>query len=327
MVLRRLADHANEQGEAWPSAPTLAGQDMDEKTARNALAILEAAGLIRKLGRGSRGYRFALCDAIVTGHPARSVSGQDARSSGPVTGRHIPYDRAAHPMRPGNTPGKTTKNQSGTTTSNGQHAPTSNGATPRAVDAGGGDALGGAGGFVGDLAEAAERLAALGVHGAKALARRAGSDRAVEWVIERAHAAGVRDRAALAAKLIGDGERPPASWKPRHERTRAPAHAALMADRAPHAAKAQLERELVEAKLALIERFPAIADQAVERFIAQGGEWAELVARKPASERRTHRLAREAVLSAIERETGEKPEPPSNHTERPTRARKAATCG
>lgn len=325
MVLRRLADHANEQGEAWPSAPTLAGQDMDERTARNALAILEAAGLIRKLGRGSRGYRFALCGAIVTGHPTRSVSGQDARSSGPVTGRHIPHDRAAHPMRPGNTPGKTTKNQSGTTTSNGQHAPTSNGATPRAADGGGGggDALGGSGGFVGDLAEAAERLAALGVNGAIALAQRAGSDRAVEWVIERAHAAGVRDRAALAAKLIGDGERPPASWKPRHERTRAPA---VIGDRRANARQWTAAQAQAEAERALIARHADIADRAVELFITQGGELAELVARKPASERRTHRLAREAVLAAIERETGERPKPPSNHTERPSRAGKAATC-
>jgi hypothetical protein len=326
VVLRRLADHANERGEAWPSAPTLAGQDMDEKTARNALTILEAAGLIRKLSRGARGYRFALCDAIVTGQGARSESGRPTRSPEPVTGRHAPHDRATHPPRPGDPPGKTTKNQSGTTTTR-PSGPESNGATPPAADAGGGDSPRGAGGFVGDLAGAIDALAALGVNGAEDLARQAGSARTVAFVVERAHAPGVKIPGAMAAKLIRSGEQPPASWRPRAEREAAPAHPALMADRAPHAAKAQQDRERVQAELALIARFPDIADAAAERFIAEGGPFASQVARKPAPERRTHPRARGAVLAAIEAEAGETAHPePSNHTERPSRARKAAPC-
>ncbi|MFI4915656.1 MAG: hypothetical protein ACIAS6_03995 [Phycisphaerales bacterium JB060] len=332
VVLRRLADHANERGEAWPSAPTLAGQDMDEKTARNALGILEAAGLIRKLSRGARGYRYALCDEIVTGQPTRSESGQPARpetgrptrSPETVTGRHARHDRATHPPRPGDPPGKTTKNQSGTNTTNGQHATASNGATLPAADAGGGDSLSGAGGFDGDLAGAIDALAALGVNGATDLAERAGSDRTVAWVVEQAKAPGVKNRGAMAAKLIRDGERPSASWRPKAEREAAPAHPALMTDRAPHAAKAERDRERVQAELALIARFPDIAQAAAERFISEGGPFASQVARKPAPEQRTHPRARPAVLAAIEAETGERAAPGATNNARPKRAQELA---
>lgn len=176
---------------------------------------------------------------------------------------------------------------------------------------------------------AVDQLRGLRVNSAEKIALKAGSERAVLYAVEQARAPGVKSRGAMAAKLIRDGERPPASWRTQAERDAAQPHPALMGDRAPHAAKAQRERERNQAKdeaeKALIARHPAIADLAVATLTDGDGLDARTLRGKTTTERRTHRLTREAVLAAIEDQTGERAHPePSNHTERPTRARELA---
>lgn len=202
-----------------------------------------------------------------------------------------------------------------------QERPQGGEATPPATDAGGGDSLEGAGGFDGDLAGAIEALAALGVNGAADLARQAGSARAVAFVLERAEAPGVKNAGAMAAKLIRDGERPPASWRPKAERAAIPTHSAALGDRGHQAAVHRSNAARRDAELALIARHPDIADAAAAEFIAAGGPFAELVASKPHSERRTHARAREAVLAAIVAQTGETAHPEAGNHARPKRAR------
>lgn len=194
------------------------------------------------------------------------------------------------------------------------------GATPPAVDGGGGDSLSRAVGFDGDLARAVEALKSMRVNRAEHLARQAGSERAVLYAVEQAKAPGVKNRAAFAARLISDGERPHEGWRSPGERASTPTHPAILGDRSAQATEHQLARARNEAELALIARFPDIADAAAERFIAEGHDVDGHVARKG----RTHRVAREAVLAAIEAETGERANPGATSNARPKRAREMA---
>ncbi len=196
----------------------------------------------------------------------------------------------------------------------------SNDAIPPAVDDGGGDAHTGAGEFDGDLAGAIEALKSMRVNRAEHLARQAGSERAVLYAVEQAKAPGVKNRAAFAARLISDGERPHNGWRSPAEQASTPTHPAAVGDRSAQATEHQLARARNEAELALIARFPDIADAAAEQFIAEGRDVDGHVARKG----RTHRVAREAVLAAIEAETGETPHPGATSNARPNSARELA---
>lgn len=323
-VLARYAD--DDTGECWPSVRTIASSSkMGERTVREAIGELERLGIIelvrRSQGRSSHRFRLRLDLLSPSPNPADAagleadqpgsgcrVEPGDSRRVGIATRQMPPGNPADGAPQPCGSRSATTKQQTREHHHQRRHAPASNGATPQAVDAGGGDSLSGAGGFVGDLAEAAERLTALGVNGAKALAQRAGSDRAVEWIIERAHAAGVRDRAALAAKLIGDGERPPASWKPRHERTRAPANPWERDAETRRQDLAQKQAE-EDAAQALIARHREIADRAAASLAEGDGIDARTLRRKPRHLWAQHPVARSVVLAAIERETGERPRP------------------
>lgn len=336
-----LARHADDHtGECWPSVKTIASScNMGERTVREAIGELERLGIIelvrRSKGRSSHRFRLRLDLLSPSTNPAdtagleadqpgegRKVEPGSSRMVGAPTRQMPPGNPADGAPQPCGSCSATTKEQTREHHHQRRNAPARNGDTLPAVDAGGG------GGFDGDLDAAVARLRDLHVNGADVLALQAGSQRAVEWVARQAKADGVKNPSALAVKLIRAGEKPPEGWEPKTAKRAASEHPAALGDRAAEAAKHQLDGMRKKAELALIAKFPDIADAAVERFIAKGGELAELVAKKPtAHERRTHPIPRAAILAAIKAETGETAQPePRNHTERHTRARKAATC-
>jgi hypothetical protein len=94
VILLNLAWHADEEGVAWPSLPTLAAEaGVAERTAQDALAELDALGWIRREFRPRRSTRYHLMDAEHrTRHTAsdavdRTLMGAESRTNGRGTPR------------------------------------------------------------------------------------------------------------------------------------------------------------------------------------------------------------------------------------------------
>ena len=110
LVLLRLADHANDDGSGtWPSLRRLAAAAMtDERTARRALRILEADGLIsvaaparRGGSRGGRPTEWTIDLATLSARADRGLSPESTGDPGPT-------DRGSGTDRPGTHPLRTT---------------------------------------------------------------------------------------------------------------------------------------------------------------------------------------------------------------------------
>lgn len=338
IALARFADDAS--GECWPSVVRIAREArLSERSVRAAMRELESAGVVQVVRRskGRKPHRIRLAiDALpgldmapATTEPCTHCRDEPCTCSSvhAATRQQAPPNPATASTQPGTgcsaTSHEPAREPTTTTTARGiSTVPVGPDSNRRAGGGGGGDeSLPPEGAeFDGDLERAVRLLEALGVNGAERLARRAGSERRVEWAAEQgqtAKAQRAKNPAGVAVKRLTEDE-PPASWPTKAERRaeaerRAQERDAAQelelqqerdkADRAmrkrEHEQAVKCERE--QRELALIDEHPHTADAAIAAYLDELGcpmVRAAFDKREPAK-RRHDESVRRTVLDAI----------------------------